>query len=103
MRRVLHLLEHVRLALLNHVVQLLLSAQLVNFQLPFQLFLLLDLLLGGFQITLQVQQEVWLLDHLQPPLELVVLLHEIDDGFVRVLDLPLGDAHSSTNVRTTSW
>ena len=75
LRRILHLLEHVRLALFDQVVELLLSSELVDFELALELLLLLDLFLGCLEVTLQVQQEIWLLDHLEAPLEFIVLLH----------------------------
>ena len=95
MGRVLDLLEDIWLALFYQVVKLLLSSELVDFQLPLQLLLLLNLLLRSLQIPLQVQQEVRLLDHFQPPLQFVVLLHEIDNGFICVLKFSFGDAHST--------
>ena len=52
--RVLHLLEHVGFTLLNQVVKFFLSTELVYLQLTLQFFLLLDLLLGCFQIAFQV-------------------------------------------------
>ena len=61
---VLNLLENVGLRLLDQVVKLLLSPELIDLELPFKLLLLLDLLLSRLKITLQIKQEVWLLDHL---------------------------------------
>ena len=61
---VLNLLENIGLRLLDQVVKLLLSPELIDLELPFKLLLLLDLLLSRLKITLQIEQEVWLLDHL---------------------------------------
>ena len=55
---------------------------------------MLDLFLGGLQITFQVQQKVGLLDHFQTLFQLVMLFHKIYDGFVCVLQLTLG--HTDT-------
>ena len=60
-RRLLHLFENVWFALLNDIVELLFAFKLVNFQLPLELFLLLDLFFGRLQITFQIEKEVWLL------------------------------------------
>ena len=88
--------------MLDQVVKLFLSPQLVDFELSFKLLLLFDLLLGRLQVPLQIEQEVWLLDHLQSTLQLVVLFHKIDDGFVCVLKLTLGYAHPTTMNRACS-
>ena len=102
LRRVLDLLEYVRLALLNQVVKLLFSPELIDLQLPLQLLLLLDLLLSRLQIALQVEQEVGLLDHLKTPFQLVVLFHQIHDGFIGVLKFSLSHRLSTSVERSSA-
>ena len=106
LRRVLDLLKYVRLALLNQVVKLLFSPELIDLQLPLQLLLLFDLLLSRLQVALQVEQEVGLLDHLKTPFQLVVLFHQVYDGFIGVLKLSLGNGLSTSVERastSTCW
>ena len=79
---VLHLLEDIGLALVDQVVKLLLSTKLIYFELTLELLLLFDLFLGCSEVPFQIDQEIWLLDHLQSLLQLIVFLHEIDNGFV---------------------
>ena len=79
---VLHLLEDIGLALVDQVVKLLLSTELIDLELTLELLLLFDLFLGRSEVPFQIDQEVWLLDHLQSLLQLIVFLHEIDNGFV---------------------
>lgn len=93
---ILHLLEHIRLTLVNEIVQLLLSSQLIDFKLPLQLLLLLDLFLGRLQISLQVEQEIGLLNHLKSFLELIVLFHKVYNGFISVLNLTFSDADATS-------
>ena len=86
---VLYLLKHIWLTLLNDVVQLLLSSQLVHLQLSLQFLLLLDFFLSGLQVSFQVDEEVWLLDQLKSLLQFVVLFHQVHYGLVCVLQVSL--------------
>ena len=81
----MYLLKNIRLTLINQIIKLFLPAELVNLKLPFEFLLLLDFILGRLDISLQVNEEVWLLDHLQTLLQLGVLFCKVDNGLVSVL------------------
>jgi len=55
LRGILDLLEYIRLRLVDQVVKLLLTPELVDLELPLELLLLLDLLLSRLQVSLQIQ------------------------------------------------
>ena len=90
---VLDLLEDVRLTLLDYLIKLLLSFELVYFKLSFELLLLFDLFFSRPQVAFKVYQEIRLLNKFESLLELGVFLHQVDDGLVRVLDLLVSNLH----------
>lgn len=90
---VLDLLEDVRLTLLDYLIKLLLSFELVYFKLSFELLLLFDLFFSRPQVAFQVYQEIRLLNKFESLLELGVFLHQVYDGLVRVLDLLVSNLH----------
>ena len=96
MSSLLHLLQHIRLALLDDVIKLLFALELVHLQLTLEFFLLFDFLLGSLEITLEVKEEIRLLNKLKTFLEFIVLLHQIYNGFVRNLDLTLSNCSSDS-------
>ena len=54
MRCFLDLLKHIGLTLLNDVIKFLLTLELIDLELAFEFFLLLDLLFSCLQITFQI-------------------------------------------------
>ena len=95
--RFLDLLEYIRLTLFNDVVKFLLTLELIDFELPFQFFLLFDLLLSCLEVTFQIEQEVGLLHKFETFLQLVVLFHQVDNGLVSDLDFTFGNSATNTD------
>jgi len=93
--RVLNLFHHVGLTLLHNAVELLLTLQLIDFKLSFQLFLLFDFFFGCLEIPFQVEQEVGLLNHIKTTLQLLVLFHEVDNRLVSVLRFTISQGTST--------
>ena len=62
MRCFLDLFQYIRFTLFNNIVKLLLTFELIDLELAFKLFLLLNLLLSRPQITFQIDKEIWLLN-----------------------------------------
>ena len=62
MRCFLDLFQYIGFTLFNDIVKLLLTFELIDLELAFKLFLLLNLLLSRPQITFQIDKEIWLLN-----------------------------------------
>ena len=98
----MHLFEDIGLALVDQAVKLFLTAKLVDFELTLEFLLLFDLFLGRTQVSFEVDQEIWLLNHLQSLLQFIVFLHKIDNGFISGLKVLLREAHISSNTSIAS-
>ena len=92
----LDLLQHIRFTLLDYIIKFLLSLKLIYLQLPFKLLLLFYLFFSSLQITLEVEQEIRLLNKLKTSLQFIVFLHQIDNCFVCNLNLALGNCSPYT-------